>query len=97
MALFWFLMALSMTNPKPETSMTIALGPGIDQRAAERLSEALCTIEGVQEAVVVPEDRVAYLKVIRNGLDEDRLRQFQWQQEGCSGSTDSHMENRHHP
>ncbi len=75
--LLWFVFARPMRNPNPESSMMIHLGEVLDQQQAEQISEALCAVAGVEEAVVVLEDRVAYLKVVRSQLDLAQLQRFQ--------------------
>jgi predicted RNase H-like nuclease (RuvC/YqgF family) len=45
----------------------------VDEARARALTEALLAVPGVAEAVVVAEDRTAYLKVDRKRLDRDAL------------------------
>lgn len=73
----WWLVALSMRKPNPETSMTLPLSNLVDRRHAEQISAALSAVRGVEEAVVIFEDRVAYLKVIKDQLDVEGLKVFQ--------------------
>jgi YajR YAM domain len=52
--------------PPVATSRTIPIGPVDDP---ERLRAALVSVNGVREAIVIPERGVAYLKVLP-GWDE---------------------------
>lgn len=65
----WFLVAFGMKNPNPETAMALHFESLNDENAVFRLSEALSEVEGIEEVVVVPEDNIAYLKVIKVQLD----------------------------
>lgn len=68
----WFLFARSMENPNPETGMTLsALIFSADQ--AQEISDRLSSVAGVEEVVLVPEDKVAYLKVIKAKLNQQQL------------------------
>jgi predicted MFS family arabinose efflux permease len=71
-ALVWLLLALSMTPPAKLSSYIYRLDANFDgDRAA--LSRRLAGMAGVAEAVVVPEEGVAYLKVDRQVFDASSL------------------------
>ncbi len=74
-AALWGFVAVTMRRPDPLTSRLISLGT-VRAEQAEELARSLTAISGVTEAVVVPEDGIAYLKVDRSRLDERALRAF---------------------
>jgi MFS family permease len=67
--LVWGVVAASMKVPPVATSRTITIGPVDDP---ERLRAALVSVNGVREAIVIPERGVAYLKVLP-GWDESSV------------------------
>ena len=71
-AVVWFLVAWSMGNPRQVSSQVVRVGAhcGADPVAVQRL---LLEIPGVEEAVVVAEEGLAYLKVDNRRLDSARL------------------------
>ena len=75
-AFVWLAAAASMTPPERVTSQVIALGAGRDLADALGLQRELLAVPGVRDAVVVPEERVAYLKVDSRELDSARLAAF---------------------
>lgn len=68
MALLWFLIASRMSDPPYLTGQLLRVGPLNDSQAA-LLSTRLQAIPGIAEAMVVVEDRIAYLKVDKTVLD----------------------------
>ncbi len=74
-ALLWAAVMLGMHNPPRLSTYNLKLGP-INAERANAMTENLRQIRGVTEAVIVPEDGMAYLKVDRKVLDEARLREF---------------------
>ncbi len=68
----WLALATGMRRPRPLSSQLLRVGR-LDVEAARRLTEALRAVPGVDDAVVVPEDGVAYLKVDRRRLDREAL------------------------
>ncbi|MGB8433402.1 MAG: MFS transporter [Burkholderiales bacterium] len=66
MVIAWGIVAARMTVPPLAASRTIQIGPVDDP---ERLRAALVSVNGVREAVVIPEHGVAHLKVLP-GWDE---------------------------
>lgn len=75
MGLLWFLIAVSMKEPRYLSSYLLNVGD-IDEKQAAHLISELTAVAGVAEAVVIVEDQVAYLKVDRKALDEEQLLQF---------------------
>ncbi len=71
----WLLIAASMDNPSYLSSYLLNVGQQTAD-GAQAMVERLRQVKGVSEAVVIPEDGVAYLKVDRNALDEEQLREF---------------------
>jgi len=71
-ALVWLLLALSMTSPEKLSSYIYRLDAGFDGDTTT-LSRRLAGMAGVAEAVVVPEEGVAYLKVDRQVFDAASL------------------------
>lgn len=74
-AVVWLLVALGMRPPSHFSSYLLSVGP-IGESEASQLATQLRQVPGVAEAVVVPEDGVAYLKVDRHHLDEQQLGTF---------------------
>lgn len=74
-AMLWLWIASGMDNPSSLRSRLLHVGE-LDEEEARRLTLRLRGITGVAEAVVVPEDGVAYLKVDQRALDEAALREF---------------------
>lgn len=68
----WLLAALTMRSPRYLSTFLLNVGD-IDQAKARALGVELAQIPGVAEAVVIPEDRVAYLKVDNKALDKEAL------------------------
>ncbi len=65
-ALLWLLIASTMRRPSYLASRILRIGSVVD---GERLSAQLLQVPGVAEAVVVPEEGVAYLKVDSKRFD----------------------------
>lgn len=73
LALMWFAFALTMRNPQTLSSHLVRLEQ-ISEEDAPGVAAKLLAIPGVAEAVVIAEERVAYLKVDRKHLDQQALR-----------------------
>ena len=71
-ALVWFGVALGMRPPRQLSSELRALGASAKEDVAQ-LTRRLLAVPGVAEAVVVPDEGVAYLKVDRARLDGPAL------------------------
>lgn len=74
----WLLVALTMENPKHQKTMTVFFRENLDSFEVSSLSDALVTLDGVEDAVVVS-DGVAYLKVLSTKLDEPALERLKQQ------------------
>ena len=70
--LVWLIAALSMQAPRKLGSYIHKLGR-VESGDVERIRRELAALEGVAEAVVVPGDGVAYLKVDRQVFDAATL------------------------
>jgi len=75
LAAVWLALAAGMSRPYSYASRLVRVG-AVSEAEAERIAERLRAIEGVAEAVVVPEDGLAYLKVDGRRLNEAALRDF---------------------
>lgn len=71
----WAGIAISMRQPPYLSSKLLQVG-SLDAQAARKLAMQLTAIRGVAEAVVIPEDRIAYLKVDNKALDKEALYAF---------------------
>ena len=71
-AVLWLVAAAGMRAPRQLSSELRGLGKADDIQVDE-LTDQLLAVPGVVEAVVVPEDGVAYLKVDRKGLELSAL------------------------
>jgi predicted MFS family arabinose efflux permease len=74
-ALAWVLVAATMAAPERLSNQLIRLG-SIDTDGILALEQQLLAVPGVRDAVVVPEEGVAYLKVDSRALDSARLQAF---------------------
>ncbi|MGH8501267.1 MAG: MFS transporter [Gammaproteobacteria bacterium] len=74
-ALLWAVLMLGMQNPSGLSSYLLNVGP-LNAERAQAMTNRLTRVKGVAEAVIIPEDGTAYLKVDRKLLDEERLREF---------------------
>jgi len=72
-ALVWFAVAWPMGNPGRLGNLVIRTGAVADVAA---LRQGLLTVPGVEDAVVVTEEGLAYLKVDNTRLDSARLQEF---------------------
>ncbi len=72
LVVLWLGMAISMRQPSYLNSRMLQVGE-LDDKAARELVMKLTAIRGVAEAVVIPEDGIAYLKVDNKALDRDAL------------------------
>jgi hypothetical protein len=71
----WLLASFSMQAPQAVRSVMFHIGEDW-QGNPQQLSQQLSALAGVSEAVVVLEDRVAYLKVAQQGWDEEAVKQL---------------------
>lgn len=87
LAVIWFFVAVSMRNPSYLSSYLVRIGQVSEARARE-LAVELTGVTGVAEAVVIPEDGVAYLKVDLSALDHEALARFNEEAGVEAGQTD---------
>ena len=75
LAAVWLLLALTMQQPRYLNSYLLNLG-AVDESERQALTERLISVRGVEEAVIVPDEGIAYLKVDSESLDEEVLLSF---------------------
>ncbi|UZE95804.1 MFS transporter [Alkalimarinus alittae] len=74
----WFLIALTMRTPSYSTSRTLKLNVVLTEAEAAVVSDELFDIQGVEDVVVVIEERAAYLKIDKAHVDEQALNSFRY-------------------
>lgn len=74
-ALVWFLVASTMKNPKYLSSHLVNIGD-VDESNVHQIVKKLTQVAGVAEAVVIPEEGMAYLMVDLKSLDREALNKF---------------------
>ena len=79
LTVFWLIVMFSLRSPRYFTSRIIRVGIVSDAEAME-LNARLLAIAGVEEAIVIVDDEVAYLKVDKKKLDEAALEKFRDEQ-----------------
>lgn len=72
-ALAWLAAVWGMPTPRHLASEVVALDEGTHGDALDTLMERFAEVAGVEDVLVVPEERVVYLKVDRQQLDSDAL------------------------
>ncbi|MCW4151282.1 MULTISPECIES: MFS transporter [Halomonadaceae] len=72
LALLWWVAMLNMPSPPPLSSEVVALGD-TEGDTMDVLLDHLAGVAGVEDVMVVPEERLAYLKVNRQQLDQAAL------------------------
>ncbi len=78
LGMVWLIVARTMGMPRPLSNHIIRVGR-VSPSQAQELTARLLAVAGVSEAVVAPEDGVAYLKVDRWALDRQALTALQAQ------------------
>ncbi len=73
--MIWLIITIGMTQPRLFDSYQLTVGR-MDEHAAETLAQRLANVRGVIQAVVVGGEGIAYLKVDRQRLDEQTIREF---------------------
>ncbi len=68
----WLLVAAGMKPPRPVSSLLLHVDIG-SRRQADHLARRLRRLPGVIEALVVPDEGVAYLKIDKQQLNTDHL------------------------
>ncbi|WP_104205208.1 MFS transporter [Billgrantia saliphila] len=73
LAAVWWLLMLGMSPPPHLSSEVVSLGDEHQGDALDTLMASFADVAGVEDVLVVPEERVAYLKIDRRRLDEEAL------------------------
>ncbi|ARU54806.1 MAG: MFS transporter [Pseudomonadales bacterium] len=73
LGLVWLYFAFTMSSPGYSTSMMIKWHFKLDEESAQKVSDRLSNIAGVEDVVVIIQEQAAYLKVDKQHLDEDAL------------------------
>lgn len=74
----WFLIALTMRAPSYSTSRTMKLASLLTESEAELVSQELINMPGVEDVVVVIEEKAAYLKIDKAHVDEQLLSSYRY-------------------
>ena len=74
----WFLIALTMRAPSYSTSRTLKLNALLSESEAAVVSDELFEIQGVEDVVVLIEEKAAYLKIDKAHLDENELTSYRY-------------------
>ncbi len=70
--LVWLLLAFSMKNPRYVSTYLLKIGK-IEQSKVNQMVSKLVSVQGVAEAMIEPEEGIAYLKVEMHALDKETL------------------------
>jgi len=70
--LVWLLLAYTMKNPRYVSTYLLKIGK-IEPSQVNQMVSTLVSVQGVAEAVIVPEEGIAYLKVEMHALDKETL------------------------
>jgi MFS family permease len=73
--LAWMISIIPMANPPDVASRTVHLAD-VDNWTANQFREALSSVAGVEEVVIIADDRIAYLKVDSNRFDDESIDQL---------------------
>lgn len=76
---FWLFLASTMRTPKFLGTFMIRIGP-VDEAQAKKLVAEITAVTGVAEAIVIPEDEIAYLKIDNRAVDKAELMRFSVQE-----------------
>ena len=71
----WFFLALTMKSPRYLSSYVVKLSR-VQHKDISKVTAGLTGVRGVAEAVVIPEEGAAYLKVDLHALDKVGLIEF---------------------
>lgn len=74
-AFFWLVIVSTMLRPVYLHSYIISVGY-LNEEAATILTSQLYMVQGVQEAVVIPQEGIAYLKIDQDKLDKIALSKY---------------------
>jgi len=73
--LLWLLLAYTMKNPRYVSTYLLKIGK-IDQSQVNQMVSTLVSVQGVAEAVIEPDEGIAYLKVELHALDKETLLKY---------------------
>jgi len=73
--LLWLLLAYTMKNPRYVSTYLLKIGK-IDQSQVNQMVSTLVSVQGVAEAVIEPDEGIAYLKVELHALDKNALLKY---------------------
>ncbi|WP_442487996.1 MFS transporter [Halomonas litopenaei] len=73
LGLGWFVLMLGMRAPRHLSSEVVALAEEHESDTLDNLMARFAAVAGVEDVLVVPEERLAYLKVDRAALDTEAL------------------------
>ena len=73
--LVWLLLAYTMKNPRYVSTYLLKIGK-IESSKVNQMVSTLVSVQGVAEAVIEPEEGIAYLKVELHALDKDTLLKY---------------------
>jgi MFS family permease len=82
MAMIWAVLLLGLKNPPAFTSYTLTM-PDVAEDAFPSLIDEIKAIEGVSEAIALPEAGAVYLKVDKEQLDNESLAKFSGEELGA--------------
>ncbi len=71
----WWLLSVTMNNPPYVSSIVLDLYPVVPSEA-NRMSNRLAAVTGVKDVTLIVEEQTAYLKIDKQQLDEQHLRQY---------------------
>ena len=71
----WWLLSVTMNNPPYVSSIVLDLYPVVPSEA-NRMSDRLAAVTGVKGVTLIVEEQTAYLKIDKQQLDEQHLRQY---------------------
>ncbi|MCL6270071.1 MFS transporter [Sansalvadorimonas sp. 2012CJ34-2] len=71
----WWLLSVTMNNPPYVSSIVLDLYPVVPSEA-NRMSDRLAAVAGVKDVTLIVEEQTAYLKIDKQQLDEQHLRQY---------------------
>ncbi|MEK6749169.1 MAG: MFS transporter [Pseudomonadota bacterium] len=71
----WLILAFGMRNPRYLNGLAFTVGP-VSELEAPHLVNLLTGVTGVAEAVIIPDEGAAYLRVDNHALDRLRLNQL---------------------
>lgn len=77
MAMLWALLLLGLKNPPALTSYTLTM-PDVAEDAFPSLIDEIKAIEGVSEAIALPEAGAVYLKIDKEQLDQESLAKYSY-------------------